>query len=160
MQALYSLMLLLLWVALIASSFVVSEHLLPYANPVASTALRFILASLLMAPLVIPRYPAFPSREMLFKYFVITLFLVLFFLGLFQSLKTTTATRTSVIYTLVPLMTVFISYISLRATTKRHQLIGFILGTLGATWVLLTLGKDPVNLLEWYTGDTLFYSLA
>ncbi len=87
---------------------------------------------------------------------MVSLFLVLFFLGLFEALKTTTATRTSVIYTLLPLLTVVVSYLGLKVRPSVKQLIGFVLGSVGATWVLLALGKNTVSFLTWYGGDSIF----
>ncbi len=86
-----------------ASSFVVSKDLLPYANPIASTGLRFILASILMLPIIWRIYvwkksASFIGTKIIVQYSFISLFLVLFFLGLFEALKTTSAMRTSVIY--------------------------------------------------------------
>jgi drug/metabolite transporter (DMT)-like permease len=149
---------LIVWVALMASSFVVSAELLPYANPVASTGLRFILAGALMFPFVwrSQQLRLAKGEGLLLKYLVVSLFLVLFFLGLFEALKTTTATRTSVIYTLVPLLTVAVSYLGLKVRPSFKQLIGFALGSVGATWVLLALGKNSISLLAWYNGDIIF----
>ena len=147
--------LLLIWVGLMASSFVVSENLLPFANPIASTGLRFILASVLMLPFVVVNYRPMVNRLIFIKYGFISLFLVLFFLGLFEALKTTTAMRTSVIYTLVPLISLIFTYIALKLTVSKTKLMGFILGSMGATWVLLAF-NNGLNFFVWYLGDSIF----
>ena len=72
---------LLLWVSLMASSFVVSEQLIPYVNPIASTALRFLLATILMMPFIGKTSIQRLNYKILFHYSVISLFLVLFFIG-------------------------------------------------------------------------------
>lgn len=154
-------LLLLLWTSLMASSFVVSKDLLPYANPIASTGLRFILASILMLPIVWKRNQwkintSFIGSKVMVQYSFISLFLVLFFLGLFEALKTTSAIRTSVIYTLVPLISVVLTYIVLKLKTSKTKLLGFILGTTGAIWVLLTINPESVKLLQWNPGDGIF----
>lgn len=155
-QQLTSNIVLLLWVGLMASSFVVSEQLLPYANPIASTGIRFILASFLM--LVFVRKKAFTllTPRVLAQYFVISLLLVLFFLGLFEALKTTTAMRTSVIYTLLPIVSVLLTYFMLKLVTPRKQVIAFILGTIGAVWVLLVFTQEKLIPMQWHLGDTIF----
>ena len=144
-----------------ASSFVVSKDLLPYANPIASTGLRFILASILMLPIVWKRNQwkintSFIGSKVMVQYSFISLFLVLFFLGLFEALKTTSAIRTSVIYTLVPLISVALTYIVLKLKTSKTKLLGFIFGTTGAIWVLLTINPENVKLLHWNPGDGIF----
>jgi drug/metabolite transporter (DMT)-like permease len=147
---------LLLWVSLMASSFVVSEKLLPYANPLASTALRFILATFLMLPFVWKKAIQELNREVLRQYCIISLFLVFFFLGLFEALKTTTAMRTSVIYTLLPLLSVVLTYLTLKLVTPNKQIIAFTIGSFGAIWVLLAFTDKTLSLNQWRLGDGIF----
>ncbi|OCQ21001.1 hypothetical protein A7985_14550 [Pseudoalteromonas luteoviolacea] len=148
--------LLFIWVSLLASSFIVSEHVLPYASPVAATWLRFLLTSVCLLPLIRFGTVFNVGSKQLVKYAVISLFLVLFFVGLFESLKTTTAQRTAVIYTLLPLISVFISYLLLRVTPKAKQLFGFLLGILGAIWTLLVAQTDLQLTTTWLSGDSVF----
>ena len=147
---------LLLWVSLMASSFVVSEQLIPFANSIASTALRFLLATILMLPFIGKMSIEQLSYKVLFHYSVISLFLVLFFIGLFEALKTTTAMRTSVIYTLLPLISVVITYGALKIVTPNKQIAGFVIGTLGAIWVLLVFTQEKLVFSEWRLGDSIF----
>ncbi|NRB41980.1 MAG: DMT family transporter [Pseudomonadales bacterium] len=149
-------LLLFIWVGLMASSFVVSETLQPFANPIASTGLRFLLASDFMLPFIVKFYSLSMSRALFARYLFASLFLVLFFVGLFESLKTTTALRTSVIYTLLPLLTVFFSFIKMRVKASGRQLAGFILGSIAASWVLLAGNEQLQSMLIWYAGDTIF----
>lgn len=160
---------LLLWVSLMASSFVVSKDILPYANPITSTGLRFMLASILMLPIVwksnVWKKNTFSiNTKIVVQYGFISLFLVLFFLGLFEALKTTSALRTSVIYTLVPLISVALGYAGLKLKTSKSNLLGFMLGTAGATWVLLSVNSESPLRFQWNTGDSIFlaacFSLA
>jgi len=155
-QQLTSNAILLLWVSLMASSFVMSEQLLPYANPIASTGLRFILASIFMLAFV--RKSAFTllTRKKLGHYFVISLLLVLFFIGLFEALKTTTAMRTSVIYTLLPIVSVVLTTLMLKLVTPRKQIFAFIIGTIGAVWVLLAFTQEKLIPMQWHLGDSIF----
>ena len=153
--------LLLLWVSLMASSFVMSADLVPYANSIASTGLRFMLASILMLPLVASNntkmnYQSINNRKVYLHYSFISLFLVLFFIGLFEALKTTTAMRTSVIYTLVPLISIALTYAVLKTKTEKIKLLGFILGSVGATLVLLAYNQNNVDFMSWHMGDSIF----
>ena len=147
---------LLLWVSLMASSFVISEQLIPFANPIASTALRFLLATVLMIPFLGRASIKQLNYKILLRYSVISLFLVLFFIGLFEALKTTTAMRTSVIYTSLPLISVVITYSALKLITPNRQIAGFVIGTLGAIWVLLAFTQEKLVLSEWRLGDSIF----
>lgn len=148
--------LLLLWVSLMASSFVISEDLLPYANPIASTGLRLILASVLMLPFAWMQKNLPMGFKVLWQYTLISLFLVLFFIGLFEALKTTSPMRTSVIYTLVPLLSVLLTYVGLKLKTSKSKLLGFFLGTGGAIWVLLMFNQNELQWFQWNRGDSIF----
>ncbi|KZN41478.1 DMT family transporter [Pseudoalteromonas luteoviolacea] len=154
--------LLFAWVSLLASSFIVSEQVLPYASPVAATWLRFFLTSIILLPLVRFGVDFKIGVKQLVKYAVVSLFIVLFFVGLFESLKTTTAQRTAVIYTLLPLICVLLSYFLLQVVPKIIQLLGFLLGIFGAIWTLLI--ADTEITTNWLSGDSLFllscFSLA
>jgi drug/metabolite transporter (DMT)-like permease len=147
---------LLIWVSLMASSFVVSAQLLPYANPVASTGLRFILATLMMLVLVKGAPLKLLTRKILWHYSLISLCLVLFFLGLFEALKTTTALKTSVIYTLLPLFSVIFAYLTLKVVTPPKLIIAFIIGSIGAIWVLMTFTQQAFSIEQWQLGDSIF----
>ncbi len=149
-------MLLLLWASLMASSFVLSADLIPYANSITSTGLRFILASIMMIPLFAINYKPMVSRKVYLHYGLISLFLVLFFIGLFEALKTTTAMRTSVIYTLVPLISIVFTFVLLKTKTSKTKLLGFVLGSIGAILVLLAFNQENVEFFSWYSGDSIF----
>jgi len=147
---------LLIWVSLMASSFVVSEQLLPYANPVASTGLRFILATLMMVVLIKGAPLKRLTPKVLQHYSLISLFLVLFFLGLFEALKTTTALKTSVIYTLLPLFSVVFAYLTLKVVTPPKLILAFVMGSIGAIWVLIAFTQEDFSLAQWQLGDSIF----
>ncbi|GAA3921519.1 DMT family transporter [Litoribacillus peritrichatus] len=146
---------LVIWTGLMASSFVVSAVVAPLANPLATTGIRFILAGLLMLPFAY-KYMSTLSWPVLWRYGVISLFLVLFFLGMFESLKTTTALNTSVIYTLIPLMSVVLSVVLLKVTTGVTKLLGFSLGSIGAVWVLVATAGAGGIAMDVSEGDVIF----
>ena len=149
-------LILFIWVSLMASSFVVSEHLLPYANPIASTGLRFILATLMMLFFVKKAAVLQLNRKMFARYSIISLFLVLFFLGFFEALKTTTAMKTSVIYTLLPLFSVVLSYLTMKVIAPIKLIAAFTLGSIGAIWVLVAFTQQAFTFTQWQRGDSIF----
>ena len=156
---------LFLWVSLMASSFVVSQDLLPFTSPIVGTAMRFILGSILMLPFVLYQWSSLNKKSLneksfsvkvFIQYGLISLFLVLFFVGLFTALKSTSPLHTSVIYSLVPVMSVLFTFIGLKVVTPKHQLLGFLLGIMGAVWVLLSLQPTPSGLGNINSGDAIF----
>lgn len=139
-----------------ASSFLVSETMVPFANPVASTGLRFILGSLMILPFVYAKARSYLRWGVLLRYGTISIFLVLFFIGMFTALKTTTALHTSVIYTFVPFLSVMGSFLWLNMGTSLVQMSGFAVGVAGAIWVLLIGSETHWSDISWYQGDGIF----
>lgn len=172
---------LLLWAWLMASSFIVSGHMVEYASPVATSAFRFLLAMFIMLPALLfswqraklnktEQFKAlFASRRRLCHYVVISGALVGFFIGLFVALQSTTPLNTSVLYTLVPLIGVMITRVWLKEVAPLWRVVGFVLGSIGAMTVLFstqgfsTQGFStqdfPIqgnNGFQWHSGDYIF----
>lgn len=166
-----SLFTLLLWAWLMASSFIISGHMVAYASPIATSALRFLLAMLMMLPALwfswqraklnkTEQFRAlFASRQRLFHYVVISGALVGFFIGLFVALQSTTPLNTSVLYTLVPLMGVMITRVWLKEMAPLWRVVGFVLGSIGAMTVLFSTQDFPIqgnDGFQWHSGDYIF----
>lgn len=157
---------LLLWAWLMASSFVVSGHMVQYASPLATSAFRFLLSLLIMLPAlmfswhraklnIVDEFRAlFRSKIRLLHYVIISGALVAFFVGLFAALESTTPLHTSVLYTLIPLMGVLIAFVWLKEVPTVWRVVGFVLGSMGAMIVLLATHSS--GSLVWNKGDTLF----
>lgn len=156
----------LLWAWLMASSFIVSGHMVEFASPVATSAFRFVLATLIMLPALLFRWQRaklnkteqfkalFASRQRLVHYAVISGALVGFFIGLFVALQSTTPLNTSVLYTLVPLIGVVITRVWLKEIAPLWRVVGFVLGSLGAMTVLFATQKNDG--FAWHSGDCIF----
>ena len=150
----------LLWAWLMASSFVVSAYVSPYASPLATTGLRFAMALIIMTPF----YFWMPKRQedslsfvlrspvLTMKYMIISGALVGFFVGLFSALQTTTSLNTSVMYTLVPLFGALLA-LSFGQRTRAKHWLGYILGALGAVSVLVFTRDGH---LAWHKGDSIY----
>ncbi|KZM43710.1 membrane protein [Marinomonas sp. SBI22] len=165
---------LLVWAWLMASSFVVSGNMEAFASPIATTAFRFVLALVLISGLLLANWQRaginrtqalsdlFVSRILCLQYVLISGALVGFFIGLFVALKYTTPLKTSVLYTLVPLMGVFIAKLWLGERLNGIKLLGFILGSIAACLVLFNSQNDinsdvaELGLLNWNRGDLIF----
>ncbi|RDL42802.1 EamA/RhaT family transporter [Marinomonas piezotolerans] len=150
----------LLWAWLMASSFLVSAFIVPFASPMATTGLRFLFALIIMTPFYLAQ--SRPSESTLrslirspvfvLKYLFISGSLVGFFIGLFTALKSTTSLNTSVIYTLVPLIGALIM-LGVGIRTPLKHWVGYVLGTAGAITVLI-FSRD--GHLAWHSGDAIY----
>lgn len=146
---------------LVAGSFLVSEKLAGIINPISLTLLRFVGASAILMPIVLFKkkwrekiVPTLP-RAM-----VISFFYAAFFVGFFESLKTTTVLSTGTLFTLVPLITAVLSAIFLKDPVSQKQILVYLLGALGTIWVVF---EGQVSLLLSFSlnkGDLIFLLAA
>jgi len=147
----------LLATTLVAGSFLASEKLAGIINPISLTLLRFVCASLILLPIVVykPQW-----REKIISTFpramVISLFYAVFFIGLFEALDTTTALNTGAIFTLVPFVTALLSTIAFRESITKKQIVIYLLGVIGTSWVIFGGQLELLLSISLNKGDLIF----
>jgi len=141
---------------LVSTSFTVGAAIAADLDPAVLTLLRFLLASVILAPLIHLRHGLRTSRRFIGHCAIISGCLVAFFYAMFLSLRYTTALNTSVIFTLVPSISGVYSLILLRERLSRSQLAALVFGLVGALWVIFR--GDPGRLIsmDWNRGDLIF----
>ena len=157
----HSILAALLWAWLMASSFIASAYIKPYASPLATTGLRFMLALLVMSPIYFftqrstksALITVLKSPILILRYLLISGALVGFFIGLFTALKTTSSLNTSVMYTFVPLLGAVFMLAFGQRTSFRHWL-GYMIGSTGAISVLVFTREGQ---LVWHIGDVIYF---
>lgn len=138
--------LMLLSIVLAASSFPIGAAITHELPPVVMMFIRFSLAALLFAPYVFFKNQfILPSTKKLFQYGALGIPLAVFFWCMFESLRYTSVLNTGALYTLVPAITAVIAGVINREVSSRQRVIGLMLGTIGALWIV-------------FRGD--FYALA
>lgn len=133
--------LILLTTFLMGSSFAVVKIGLPYSSPLLLAALRFTLAGLMMAVIVlILKRPHPTSIKNWIKILVIGAFQTAGVMGcIFLSLRTITASESSILTFTNPLLVVVFSTIFLKTHYKFYQWIGVLFGLVG---VSITMGAQ------------------
>ncbi len=153
--------LVLLATCLVAGSFLASGKLAPIVNPFSLTLLRFLGAALFLAPVVIYkkewRVKILPTMP---RAMIIGFFYSAFFIGFFESLKTTTPLNTGTLYTLVPLMTALLSAIFIKDRIKSRQIFVYITGAMGTVWVIFDGQVALLLSLSLNKGDFIFLLAA
>jgi probable blue pigment (indigoidine) exporter len=129
----------LLTTFLMGSSFAIGKIGLSYSSPLLLVALRFIIAGFIMAVIVIMLKKSHPaSKGQWIKIFIIGAFQTTGVMGcIFLSLRTITASESSILTFTNPLLVVVFNTIFLQARYKLYQWIGVLLGLVG---VVITLG--------------------
>ncbi|MFB7642439.1 DMT family transporter [Peribacillus butanolivorans] len=134
-------LLILLTTFLMGSSFAVGKIGLSYSSPLLLAALRFTLAGLLMAVIVIAlKRPHPESKRNWLKMLIIGTFQTAGVMGcIFLSLRTITASESSILTFTNPLLVVLFGTVFLQTRYKLYQWIGVLLGLVG---VSITMGTQ------------------
>ncbi|KQU17503.1 hypothetical protein ASG65_26250 [Bacillus sp. Leaf13] len=134
-------LLILLTTFLMGSSFAVGKIGLSYSSPLLLAALRFTLAGLLMAVIVIAlKRPHPESKRNWIKMLIIGTFQTAGVMGcIFLSLRTITASESSILTFTNPLLVVLFGTVFLQTRYKLYQWIGVLLGLVG---VSITMGTQ------------------
>ncbi|MFJ7952975.1 DMT family transporter [Lysinibacillus sp. NPDC096418] len=133
--------LLLLTTFLMGSSFAVVKIGLPYSSPLLLSALRFLLAGVIMALVVIVlKRPHPTTKKDWLKIFTIGTFQTAGVMGcIFLSLRTITASESSILTFMNPLLVVIFATIFLKVRYRVYQWGGVVLGIIG---VVITMGAQ------------------
>ncbi|MGW6299221.1 DMT family transporter [Peribacillus butanolivorans] len=134
-------LLILLTTFLMGSSFAVGKIGLSYSSPLLLAALRFTLAGLLMVVIVIAlKRPHPESKRNWIKILIIGTFQTAGVMGcIFLSLRTITASESSILTFTNPLLVVLFGTVFLQTRYKLYQWIGVLLGLVG---VSITMGTQ------------------
>ncbi|MEX3622279.1 DMT family transporter [Viridibacillus arvi] len=133
--------LILLTTFLMGSSFAVVKIGLPYSSPLLLAALRFTLAGIIMAIIVIIlKRPHPTSKESWIKLLIIGSLQTAGVMGcIFLSLRTITASESSILTFTNPLLVVVFGTIFSQISYKYYQWIGVLFGLVG---VSITMGAQ------------------
>ena len=128
-------LLILLTTFLMGSSFAVGKIGLSYSSPLLLAALRFTLAGFIMAVIVIVlKRPHPASKGNWIKMLIIGTFQTAGVMGcIFLSLRTITASESSILTFTNPLLVVVFGTIFLQTRYKFYQWIGVLLGLVGVS---------------------------
>ncbi|WP_319824812.1 DMT family transporter [Thalassovita sp.] len=143
---------MLLFSALVAGSFSLGVLAAPHIAPTALNALRFAIASVLvgvaaLATTGIPRH----ALHAPWRYFVLGGVFAIYFVLMFEGLKTAQPVSASAVFTLTPLMSAIAGYVLLRQITTRWMAAALSIGGAGAVWVIFR--ADLSALLQFQIGD-------
>ncbi len=149
--------LMLLASLIVSSSFTVGEAITHGLEPSVLLLVRYIIATLCLAPVVIINNGIqFPTARQLAGYSLISASTVGFFWCMFESLRYTNALNTSIIFTLVPGISGVYSWIFLRERLGRSRNLALLFGMFGALWVIFRGDLQRLLHMDVNYGDMLF----
>ena len=150
-------LLLLFSTTLVSTSFIVAEEITASLDPIALTFIRFLIAVLILLPIISVRHTLAIAPILLLRYGMISGCLVLFFWAMFLSLRYTSSLNISVLFTLVPAISALFSAIINRERISRNLLLALVAGLIGALWVIFRGDLHLLLSLAWNRGDLIFF---
>ena len=123
--------------ALVAGSFSLGSLAANEIDPTALTALRFLIASFVIgaAALATTGLPKSAARAP-WRYVVLGGLFAIYFVLMFEGLKTAPPVSTAAVFTLTPVMSAGFGYLLLRQITTPRMALALVIGAIGAIWVI------------------------
>ena len=148
---------MVLTIVLAATSFPVGAAITNGLPPSIMMFVRFSLAALLFAPYVfIKNGLTLPPVKNILYYSILSVPLVIFFWCMFESLRYTSVLNTGALYTLVPAITAVYALFINHEVISRFRILGLLLGTAGALWIVFRGDYHALIHLELNYGDVVF----
>ncbi|WP_082224121.1 DMT family transporter [Pseudorhodobacter wandonensis] len=123
--------------ALVAGSFSLGAMAAPYVDPAALTTLRFVIASVIVGTAALTTNGfsrcAFAAP---WRYLILGGLLAIYFVLMFEGLKTAAPVSTAAVFTLTPLLAAGFGWILLRQRTTPRMALALTIGAAGAAWVI------------------------
>jgi drug/metabolite transporter (DMT)-like permease len=128
---------MLVFSALVAGSFSLGSMAAPYVDPAALTTLRFVFAAIIVGTAALAttgfRRSALAAP---WRYLILGGLLAIYFVLMFEGLKTAAPVSTAAVFTLTPLLAAGFGWMVLRQITTPRMALALTIGAAGAAWVI------------------------
>lgn len=123
--------------ALVAGSFSLGSMAAPFVDPAALTTLRFVFAAIIVGAAALAT-TGFKRNAVAapWRYLVLGGLLAIYFVLMFEGLKTAEPVSTAAVFTLTPLMAAGFGWLLLRQITTARMALALTIGGAGAAWVI------------------------
>lgn len=149
---------MLLFVALVSSSFSVGMRISPFLDPIALTFVRFVLAATVFAGVCVLGGVKlkWPIGRKLLRYTWLAFLLVIYFTTMFEALRRSSAFSIGVVFTFAPLFTAVVSRVLLKQRLSGAQWIALLLAGFGSLWVVSGAQLHQLLALNFGPGERIF----
>jgi len=142
---------MLLFSALVAGSFSLGSMAANEISPTALNTARFLVAGVVIGSVAMMTTGLKRSHFAApWRYLVLGGMFAIYFVLMFEGLKTATPVSTAAVFTLTPLMSAGFGYLLLRQITTARMALALAIGAVGALWVIFR--ADLVALLQFSVG--------
>ncbi len=143
---------MLLFSALVAGSFSLGGRVANEIDPMALTAVRFLLAAAFMAAMAAATGTlARRSFRAPWRYGILGATFGLYFVLMFEGLKTASPVSTAAVFTLTPILAAGFGWLILRQVTTPRMAVALAIGGTGALWAIFR--ADLAALLAFRVGE-------
>lgn len=144
--------------ALIAGSFALGSMAAPHVAPTALNAVRFVLASCLVGlaawmTVGIPRN----ALQAPWRYLLLGGSMGLYFVMMFEALKTAAPVSAAAVFTLTPIMSGAFGFVLLRQVMTRRMASALAVGAVGALWVIFRADIGALVRFDLGRGEVIFF---
>lgn len=143
--------------ALIAGSFSLGRLSVPYIEPAALNVARFGLAFIVatLVALVMGRLQR-RSFHAPWRYAILGGLFAIYFVTMFEALKTVTPVSTAAVFTLTPLLTAILGRVFFRQPFGPSVALALLAGAIGAIWMIFRGDLAALRALELGRGEIIF----
>lgn len=143
---------------LIAGSFSLGARVANLIDPVAITAIRFVLASAVVGAYAILAGPGLPGRAFAapWRYLVLGGLYAAYFVLMFEGLKTALPVSAAAVFALTPLMAAGFGWMLLRQITSPRMALALGMGAFGCLWVIFRGDMAALSRLEFGRGEAIY----
>ena len=153
---------MLLFSLLVSFSFILGVLVANKIDPVAITGSRLIFAALaILIIILLTRSVSFYQIWLFYKapknFVVLGILISIYFITMFEGLKTSTAVSMSAVFTLTPLITGLSAHFLGIQALRRNILYAVIIGATGALWVIFEGNFENLLALNIGRGELIFF---
>jgi drug/metabolite transporter (DMT)-like permease len=148
---------MLTFAALVAGSFALGAMATPHIEPVVLNGMRFVLAAPILgvAALSLTGIPRSAAHAP-WRYLILGGLMGLYFVLMFEALKTAPPVSASAVFTLTPIFSGIFGYVLLRQVMTRRMALALAVGAVGALWVIFRADWQAFLAFEIGRGELIF----
>ncbi|WP_309745788.1 DMT family transporter [Roseobacter sp. N2S] len=149
---------MLMFSILVAGSFPLGVRIANMVDPLSLTALRFVLASVVVG-IFVGLGPGVKRSDFAapWRYLALGGVFSIYFVLMFEALKTASSVSTAAIFTLTPIMSALFGYLLLRQVTTRWMAMALTVGGAGAVWVIFRGDLNALLRFDVGRGEVIFF---
>ncbi|WP_323767231.1 DMT family transporter [Antarctobacter sp.] len=149
---------MLCFAMLVSGSFSLGAMAAPHIDPAALNAVRFVLAGAVLWAVALATGKV--SRAVFaapWRYVVLAALFAIYFVTMFEGLKTAEPVSMAAVFTLNPALTAVFGYLVVRQITTPRMALAIMVGGVGALWVIFDADLSALLRFEVGRGEAIYF---